>query len=114
MGVAGKGRRRITVLDKRYVWYVELDYDSSFHILNIVSEDKAFIISCPVKTDTPYIISKGNMFQNKRTKGIWNRYLLPFNVPEIITPRFVSDVILWSTQSKYAKEIKWNGKDVSV
>lgn len=114
MGVAEKGRRKFTVSDKRYVWYVELENDSPFHILNIMSEDKALILSCPVKTDTQYIISKGNMFQNKRTKGIWNRYLLPFHVPDIITPKFVSDVILWATQSEKAKEIKWNGKDVPV
>ena len=79
-----------------------------------VSEDKALIISCPLKTNTLYIISKGNMFQNKRTNGIWNRYLLPFNVPEIITPKFVSDVILWATQNDKAKETKWDGKSVPV
>lgn len=115
MGIAKKGRRKITVSDKRYVWYVELDNDSPFHILNIVSEDKALIISCPLKTETQYIISKGNMFQNKRTDGIWHRYLLPFNVPDIITPKFVSDVILLATQSeKNNKETKWNEKDVPV
>lgn len=114
MGVAEKGRRKITVLGKRYVQYIELDDDSPFYILNIVSEDKELIISCPIKTDAHYIVSKGNMFQNQRTKGIWNRYLLPFNVPDIITPKFVSDVILWATQSGKAKETKWNGKDVPV
>ena len=114
MGVAKKSRRKIAVSDKRYVWWVELDYDSPYHILNIVSEDKALIISCPVKTDIPYIISKGNMFQNIRTNGIWNRYLLPFNVPEIITPKFVSDVILWATQSEKAKETKWDGKGIPI
>lgn len=111
MGVAKKGRRKITVFNKSYVWYVEADY---YIILNIVSDDKTLIISCPLKTETAYIISKGNMFQNKKTNGIWSRYLLPFNVPEIITPKFVSDIIFFATHSDKAEEIKWNGNDVPV
>jgi len=114
MGIARKGRRKIIVSNKCYVWYVETDYDSPYYILNIVSNDKLLIISCPLKTETAYIISKGNMFQNKKTNGIWNRYLLPFNVPEIITPKFVSDIIFFATHSDKAEEIKWNGNDVSV
>lgn len=114
MGVAKKSRRKIIVSDKSYVWYVELDQDSPYHILNIISDDKEFIVACPLKTEIPYIINKGSIFQNKKTKGAWNRYLLPFNIPQIITPKFVSDVILWATQSGKAKEIKWDGKDVPV
>ena len=114
MGVAKKGRRKITVSDKNYLWYIELDNDTPYYLLNIVSLDKALIISCPLNTKTAYIISKGNMFQNKKTNGNWNRYLLPFNVPETITPKFVSDIISWATQSEKAKETKWDGNDVPV
>ena len=114
MGVMKKGRRKITVSDKSYVWYVGSDYDSPYHILNIVSDDKALILSCPLKTETAYIISKGNMFQNEKTDGNWKRYLLPFDVPEIITPKFVSDVIFWAEQNNIAKETSWNGNDVPV
>ncbi|MBR1528601.1 MAG: hypothetical protein IJ642_04775 [Oscillospiraceae bacterium] len=114
MGAAKKGRRKITVSDKNYIWYIKLDDDTPYYILNIVSFDKALIISCPLKTKTPYVISKGNRFQNKETNGLWNRYLLPFHIPEIITPKFVSNLIFWATQSEKAKETKWNGKDVPV
>lgn len=72
------------------------------------------ILSCPLKTKTSYIISKGNIFQNHQTNGLWNRYLLPLNIPEIITPKFVSDVILWATQSEEVVEAKWNGKDIPI
>lgn len=114
MGVAKKGRRKITVANKSYIWYIALDSDTPYHVLNIVSFDKTLIISCPINTKTAYIISKGNIFQNKKTNGKWNRYLLPFYVPEIITPRFVSDIIFMATQSEKAKEIKWNGTDVPI
>lgn len=114
MGVLKKGRRKIIVNEKSYLWYVELDYDSPYYILNVISEDKVLIISCPLKMSTPYIISKGNIFQNKKTNGIWNRYLLPFNVPDIITPKFVSELILWVSQGNDAKEVEWNGKDIII
>lgn len=88
MGTAAKGRRKIIVAGKMYRWDVSLDCDSPFHILIIVSEDKAMILSCPLKTEIPYIISKGKIF--------------------------VSDVILWSTQSEKATEKKWDGRGIPV
>ena len=114
MGVAKKGRRNITVANKSYIWYIAFDSDTPYYVLNIASFDKALMISCPIKTKTAYMISKGNTFQNQKTDGKWNRYLLPFDVPEIITPKFVSDIIFFATQNKQAKEIKWNGTDVPV
>ena len=114
MGVAKKGRRKITVSDRCYVWYVESDSESPYYILNIISDDKALILSCPLQTETPYVISKGHLFQKERRNGIWNRYLLPFAVPEVITPKFVADVILWATQGDKAEVIAWDGKDVPI
>ena len=58
MGVRKKGRRRIVCDDQEYVWYVALDDDSVYYILNIRSEDKSLILSYPIKTRTSYIISK--------------------------------------------------------
>lgn len=114
MAVTAKDRRKIVVEDKNYVWYVKSDCDSPYYIMNIISEDKSLIVSCPLRTRTKYIISKGNVFQNKDTNGRWNRYLLPFSVPDIITPEFVADVILWVTKGDNAEKIEWNGKDVPV
>lgn len=114
MSVRTKGRRKIIVKDKSYVWYVALDHDSEYYVLNIISSDKSLLISCPLGMKTPYIISKGSVFQNEKTNGCWNRYLLPFHVPEIITPKFVSEVIQWVSQGENAVKIAWNGKDVVV
>ena len=70
----------------------------------------------PILMSVPsmYVISKGNIFQKQQTNGIWNRYLLPFPVPDIITPKFVSALIIWATQCENAAGIKWNGNDVPV
>lgn len=73
MGVMARGRRKILVNGICYIWYVGPDNDSEYHILNIVSKDKSLVISCPLKTKTPYIISKGKIFQSLKVNGAWNR-----------------------------------------
>lgn len=98
MSVAVKGRRQIIVGNQKYIWYVALDDDSPYHFLNIVSDDKCLILSCPLKTETEYVISKGRVFQTKATNGVWDRYLLPFKTPDVITPAFVERLIVWATQ----------------
>lgn len=32
----------------------------------------------------------------------------------MITPKFVTDVILWATKGEGAKETKWNEKDIPI
>lgn len=98
MGVRKRGRRKITVDDKEYIWYVSQDDESDYFLLNIVSEDKSYVLTCPLKTEIPYLISKGKLFKNEKTNGRWNRYELPLDIPEIITPFFVTRVISWATQ----------------
>ncbi|MBD5470448.1 MAG: hypothetical protein HDR19_04885 [Lachnospiraceae bacterium] len=114
MGVSTKRRRKIIVNEKSYVWYIKPDDDNPYNILNIISEDKKFIILCPLKTNTSYIISKGLVFQNKQTRGCWERYLLPFCIPEMITPQFITKVILWSTQGEQAVKVAWNIYNIPV
>lgn len=97
MGVRKKGRRTITVDGNTYIWYVSLDDDSDHYLLNIISEDKSYVLTCPLKTESPYLISKGKLFQDKKTDGIWGRYELPFDIPEVMTPVFVKKIISWAT-----------------
>ena len=114
MGINKKGKRKICVENKEYVWYVNEDYDSPYYVLNILSEDKSLIVSCPLKTETAYLICKGIVFQNQKTSGVWNRYLLPFINPEIITPVFVAGIITWATKGANATLVEWNGRDIPV
>ena len=102
MSISSKGRRKIIVGGQTYLWYVALDDDSPYEILHVVSDDKYLILACPLKADKEYVISKGRRFQAKDTNGHWNRYMLPFHIPESITPKFVEQLILWSTQDSGA------------
>ncbi len=113
MSVRTKGRRKIIVGGQTYIWYVTLDDDTGDNALNIVSNDKYMILSCPLQTrKIPYVISKGRIFQTKRTNGLWNRYLLPFDIPDVITPKFVEKVIDWATQNTDAVSINANNVPV--
>ena len=79
MAVRTKGRRKIIVENTLYLWYISLDKDSPYYMCNIVSEDKSVIVSCPLKTKMPYVISKGKIFQNlKEYKAFLVRLVLFF------------------------------------
>ncbi len=109
MGVMKKGRRKITVRDKLYIWFIEPD-DGGLLSLNILSDCKTIVLSCPLSSGATYVIAKGALFQGRKTNGLWHRYPLPFPIPEAITPKFVSDIILWATEGDHAEEISWDGK----
>ncbi len=114
MAVNTKNKRKIIVNEKQYVWSVGLDQDSPYYLCNIVSSDKSLVISLPLQTGTHYVISKGRVFQNKESMGAWQRYALPFNIPEIITPAFISKVIEWITKCDDAVCLDYNGDDVPL
>lgn len=114
MAIRKKDRRKICIYDKEYIWYIKEDYDSPYYVLNIASDDKQLILSCPIDTEISYLISKGKIFQNKATNGKWNRYLLPFKIPKTITPSFVSKVIDWAIQDVITETIECNGKSIPV
>ena len=114
MGVSTKSKRKITVDSQNYVWCVRPDGDSPFDVLEILSGDKSLVLCCPLKTGTGYLISKGRVFQARQTGGRWQRYLLPFRVPETITPKFVSEVILWASRAGRAAPAEWDGAAIPV
>lgn len=114
MAVRKKNRRKITCDCKAYVWYVSQDEESPYHVLTISSADKSLILSCPLGTATSYIISKGKIFQGEIGDGTWKRYLLPFKIPEVITSKFVAELIAWATGGSQATAVAFDGKGICV
>ncbi|MCM1166451.1 MAG: hypothetical protein NC299_02570 [Lachnospiraceae bacterium] len=110
--VRAKGRRRLVVGGRRYVWYVltgDRDYwervasnDWNTPFLHIISEDKRLVLLIPMNAPTPYVVSKGREFRGRPTSGCWERYLLPFDIPVSVTPRFVAEVIDWAVRGDEA------------
>ena len=114
MGVSTKGRRKITVDGKLYVWYVAKDDDSWYDILNIISENKEYVLAVPLNIKKWYIISKGRTFQGRITSGCWERYLLPMEIPEAVVPGIVADIIRWSVSGNDAEKVDWHQVDFPV
>lgn len=124
MGVRTKSRRKITCGGKKYVWYVlagDRDYwsrveNGSFDwawetpFLHIISEDKTLILTIALNAPEPYAISKGRSFQGKTTSGCWERYFLPFPLPEAITPKIVADIIEWAERGGSAVKTEYGGE----
>ena len=115
--VKTKGRRKIVVQGRRYVWYVlagDYDYwhrvesnDRATPLLHIISEDKRLILTLPLNAPEPYAVSKGREFQGKPASGCWERYLLPFGLPKSVTPRFVAEVIEWANYGNNIGTLKY-------
>jgi len=99
---------------KMYVWYVKEDDDHPCYALNIISQDKMLMLSYPINSKTPFIVSKGKVFQNHKSDGGWKRYLHPAAPVEIITPKFVSELIRWAIDGNDAVEVLWDGKDICM
>lgn len=123
-----KKRRKIVCGGKNYVWYVLASEDRNYwdHLdliesggrwetpfLHIISEDKKLILTIPLNAPKPYAVSKGAVFQGKPTSGRWERYLMPFELPESVTPRFVSEVIEWAEGYGEAPEVEYDGQDIA-
>lgn len=98
MGVSKKGRRSIVYKSQTFVWWVGEDDESCGEIwLNIVSEDKNVVLSYRVGEGDYYVVSKGRIFQGKKTSGYWERYAYPMKSPPmVITPDFVHRMISWA------------------
>ena len=127
MGVRKKGRRKLNLNGRLFIWYFKEDewnliengqgFLSYEPLLNIVSEDKKFIISYKPnqsKSECPYITIKGSEFSQQNDTGCWQRVRTPDWDYEIITPKIVREIIEWCLNFKenlifvdyFGKEIK--------
>lgn len=113
MAISRKYKRNILCDGKKYVWCVYPDEDFEDRlVLNIVSEDKQYILACPIANPFNYVISKGCKFQGKTESGIWKRYLYPQEIPDIITPKVISEIVRWAVSGDTANEISYNGCEI--
>lgn len=124
MAVRSKSRRKLVCGGKKYVWYVlagDRDYwtrvaeggsgwawETPF--LHIISEDKALVLTIPLNAPKAYVVSKGRVFQGKKTSGCWEKYILPFALPEAITPKIVSEIIMWAERGESTVKTEYGGE----
>lgn len=113
MAVASKRRRKLMYLDQLYFWYVKGDYDFCDRpVLHIISSDKKLILAYPLHAQTPYVVSKGMLFQKYPATGSWKRYLSPLKEVFPVTPKFVIDILSWAIAENDAMSVDWNRNDI--
>lgn len=98
MGVRTKGRRKLDIDGRRYVWWVQEDRDGAGPVLHVVSEDKRLIVMYalwqPVGED--YVVVLGSEFAGAETGGCWERFRSPSWIERgAVSPRTVRGLIEW-------------------
>ena len=118
MGVALKGRRKLIVNGRPFVWHVREDDDSSDLVLHVASADKHFLVQYHLSQpeETRFLIVIGPEFTGvARSDGTFRRFTCPRWESEsaTITPRSVRDLILWSLTDPHPRhEVDYTGKPI--
>jgi len=118
MGVALKGRRKLIVNGRYYVWHVREDDDSPDLVLHVASADKHFLVQYHLAQpeETRFLIVVGPEFSGlTRTNGTFRRFTCPRWESDsgTITPRSVRELILWClTDNRPRIEVDWTGQPV--
>ena len=131
MSISKRGRRKITVNDRLYVWFItdreELGLyrlpDNTllllYHLLHIISDDKKFHVTyamgqhdlpepylphlCVIGREFPHLLKAGAYVATP----CWDDYN--------VTPRFVREIILWCLdENKSVVEVDRRGKALDI
>lgn len=109
MAVRTKGRRKIVVDDRRYVWYVTERWDDPGDELRVVSEDKSFHATYPLFTEVPFIMLSGRQIEEAFQRGCLR--CPRFEIGESITPQSVKNLIQWAlSNDKELIRVDWMGR----
>lgn len=118
MGVAKKGKRKLTVDGRRYLWYIAQDLDAAGMVaLNVLSNDKRFIVRYylaePVATRHVVVIG-AEFAGHTRTGPGWKRYRCPqFGTSSAVIPADVRSLIMWChAETSDRHEVDWRGQVV--
>jgi hypothetical protein len=113
MGVRKKGRRRIDVEGRPFLWYVCDDPDSADTVLPVISEDKGFIVQYHLgQTGEPFLIVLGHDFPEvPEAGGCWLRFRCPrWETDSGVTPGGVRRLIEGCLSApKELVEVDWRG-----
>jgi hypothetical protein len=113
MGVLKKGRHRINVRGRPFVWYVCDDSDSSDKVLHVIAEDKGFIVQYHLgQSGEPLLSVLGHDFPGVPDAGGCRlRFRCPrWETDSVVTPGGVRRLIEWClSANKELIEVDWRG-----
>jgi hypothetical protein len=121
MGANHKGRRKFNYNGREFVWYMKLTDDYSYAYenpqLHLISMDKKIIISYQPLQDSQnrFLIAKGPEFGGLENKsGSWRRFRIPLWEDEIITPKFIRNLLDWYfDDKKEIQEVDYLGNNIA-
>jgi hypothetical protein len=104
MTISRKGRRRIVVNDREFLWYVAEDVDYAFGpTLTVVSSDRRFFVRYALlqPDELLHVVVIGPEFRNPGCGGCWRRFRSPrFGTIETVASGDVRALIEWALDSE--------------
>ncbi|GAB2633202.1 hypothetical protein [Nocardia goodfellowii] len=118
MAISKKGRRRIVVGGREYLWWVTQDRDNydapGAPTLRVVSTDKRVLVSYVLAQaeEARHVFVRGPEFRGTTQPG--RSYRCPaFGLPGEIRPGNVAEFITWCTEpGQLPDECDWQGNPV--
>ena len=120
MGIRTKGRAKLVLDGRRYLWWVRPDDDSAGLLLFVCSEDKRFALTYTVgqsREASPFVVVKGREFPGVPDAGrCWVRVRCPrWQDDARITPGFVRRLIEWPRHNAPAVvRVDWRGEVIET
>ena len=123
MGASKKNRRKISVGDREYLWYVAEEYDyfpptvgQDLRALNILSVNKQFAVRYYLGQGVPerrQISVMGAESGESQGARIWRHLRSPDWCPDgVVTPSVVRSVIEWSLDGAAKTEVDYTGAEI--
>jgi hypothetical protein len=117
MTISAKGRRRLVVEGRVFVWYVAHDPDGAGPTLTVASADRRVLLKYFLlqSESDRHVVVLGSQFRGiPDCGGRWRRFRCPeFGSTESIGPGDVRALLDWATQpTGIAEEVDWRGQPI--
>jgi len=103
MGARKKWRRKLTVREQQFLWYVSEDPDGMGRVLHLFTPDKSLVVKYWLECmraypgNSPLVVSERGVRQIIKEAPNWARR-------DVATPWFVAEVAEWLLQWQHNRE----------
>ncbi|MFF2082747.1 hypothetical protein ACFVVM_03190 [Nocardia sp. NPDC058176] len=122
MAIAKKGRRRIVVGDREFLWWVRPDWDNhnapGVATVTVATDDRRILLDYALNQDedSQHVTVLGPEFRGESQNGPARRFRCPkFGLPGEIRPSHVAELIAWCTDPGPLPEpTDWRGHTITA
>jgi|SRR5688572_8838455 len=114
MAISGKGKRKLTVLGREFLWYVSTSDEGDGPCLHVVSPDRktAFAYGLGRSDASQRLYVTGTEFRGTtQPRPLYRHFRCPRFCPgDSVTPRQVRDLLEWALcPEPFPQELDWQG-----